>query len=188
MCQHHTRNPFHCIVPPFMVDKIVDASETKRKAFANSVATSFNDELFRKKRAVLTEMSNKKMRAVLNAAMEGMLPAVAPAKKATAKAAKKKPAPKRRIYDAKHTEDQRKLPGKLARREGQKPVRDKDVNNVYDNCGHTWNFYYENLNRNSIDGKGLTMINSVHFGNNFENAFWEGTQMVYGDGGQVFKS
>lgn len=190
MCQHcHTRNPFHCIVPPFMVEKIQDAAgDSKRSMFAGSVTTRFNDELFRRKRTLLTEMSGKAMNTVLSTAMESMVQAMAPAKKAAAKGTKKKPTPKRKVYDAQHTNDQRKLPGKLVRKEGGKPVADKDVNNIYDNCGHTWNLYYDQFNRNSIDGKGLTLINSVHFGTNFENAFWEGTQMVYGDGGQVFKS
>jgi Zn-dependent metalloprotease len=171
-----------------MVEKIQDAGETRRSMFTGSVNTSFNDELFRTKRTLLTEMNGKEMQSVLSSALDSMVEAMAPAKRAAAKAAKKKPVPKRKVYDAQHTNDQRNLPGKLVRKEGQKPVADKDVNNIYDNCGHTWSLFYEQFNRDSINGKGLVMINSVHFGTNFGNAFWEGTQMVYGDGGQVFKS
>lgn len=189
MCQSgNQRNPFHCIIPPFMVDKVQDASETKRAAFSSSINTEFHDELFRKKRTVLSEMNTNEMKAVLTTSFETLTAAMAPAKKATAKKAKSKPAPKRKVYDANHSNDQRKLPGKLVRKEGQQAVADADVNNIYDNCGRTWNLYYDQFGRNSIDGKGLPMINTVHFGTNFENAFWEGTQMVYGDGGQVFKS
>ena len=51
MCTNcNTRNPFHCIVPPYMVEKIEVASETTRSLFAGSINTKFNDELFRKKK------------------------------------------------------------------------------------------------------------------------------------------
>ena len=173
----NTRNPFHCIIPPFMVEKIESASETKKSLFAGSVNTHFNDEMFRKKRTLLTEMNGKQMKSVLNTTFNTMVTGFG-----ATKAAKKKAAPNRKVYDAKNSDDQKDLPGKLMRKEGQRPVKDKDVNNIYDNCGHTWDFYYTQLKRNSVDDKGLPLINSVHFGTNFGNAFWEGTQMVYGDG------
>jgi len=193
MCNNCSiRNPIHCIIPPYMVDKIEVAGATKRSLFEGSVNTKFNAELFRKKRTLLTEMNGKQMKAVLTTSVGNLVQALAPAKTAakTSKAGKKAPKlkPKRMVYDAKNTNDQKDLPGKLMRKEGQKPVKDKDVNNIYDNCGHTWDFYYNEFKRNSVDGKGLPLINSVHFGTNFGNAFWEGTQMVYGDGDEVFKS
>jgi Zn-dependent metalloprotease len=177
-----------------MVDKIVKAGETKRSLFEGSINTKFNAELFRKKRAVLTEMSGKQMKAVLTTAVGNMVQAMAPAKKAAkaktkaGKIVKTTPTPNRMVYDAQNTNDQKALPGKLMRKEGQKATTDKDVNNIYDNCGYVWNFYFDEFKRNSVDDKGLPLINSVHFGTNFGNAFWEGTQMVYGDGDQVFKS
>lgn len=42
--------------------------------------------------------------------------------------------------------------------------------------------FYALFGRNSIDGCGMTLISSVHYGSNFNNAFWNGTQMTYGDG------
>ncbi len=188
MCNScHPRNPFHCIVPPFMVEKIETAGATRKSLFAASVNTHFNDELFRKKRTVLTEMNGKQMKSVLNTTFNAMVTGFA-ATGTKSKTAAKKAAPNRKVYDAKNSDDQKDLPGKLIRKEGQKPVSDKDVNNIYDNCGHTWDFYFSQYKRNSIDDKGLPLINSVHFGTNFGNAFWEGTQMVYGDGDAVFKS
>jgi hypothetical protein len=35
--------------------------------------------------------------------------------------------------------------------------------------------------RDSIDGLGMRIISSVHFGSGFNNAYWDGSQMVYGD-------
>ena len=45
-------------------------------------------------------------------------------------------------------------------------------------------FYSQVFNRNSIDGAGMGMISSIHYGTNYNNAFWNGSQMTYGDGDQ----
>ncbi|MBA3592617.1 MAG: M4 family metallopeptidase [Polaromonas sp.] len=74
------------------------------------------------------------------------------------------------------------LPGKPARAEGDKPVRDKAVNQVYDNTGITLDFFLKVFGRNSIDNRGMRVNSAVHFGKNFSNAMWTGEQMVYGDG------
>ncbi|MEI8146275.1 MAG: M4 family metallopeptidase [Alphaproteobacteria bacterium] len=48
-------------------------------------------------------------------------------------------------------------------------------------------FYQTVFGRNSIDGRGMTLLSSVHYGVGYNNAFWTGGQMVYGDGdGQIF--
>ena len=205
MChRHQLPNRFQCIVPPYMTEKIALAAPVRRSLFAGSIKTKFNDELFRRKRTLLTQMDTKEMSIVLKSSLGTVMTAVAegrlakapalalaaarPAKKAARSTAAAAPGPKRMIYDAEHSEQQTGLPGTLKRKEGQRPVADKDVNNIYDNSGHTWNFYFSQFSRDSVDGKGLSLIHSVHFGNSYENAFWEGTQMVYGDGGQVFKS
>ncbi|WP_100332045.1 M4 family metallopeptidase [Bacillus xiapuensis] len=48
--------------------------------------------------------------------------------------------------------------------------------------------YYKNVhNRNSWDGNGATIRSTVHYGKGYNNAFWNGSQMVYGDGdGRIF--
>lgn len=76
------------------------------------------------------------------------------------------------------------LPGKSARTEGGKPVRDAAVNQVYDNTGITLDFFLKVFGRNSIDNRGMRVTSAVHFGRNFSNAMWTGEQMVYGDGDQ----
>src|SRR5258708_21914112 len=48
-------------------------------------------------------------------------------------------------------------------------------------------FYSQVFRRHSIDGAGMSMISSVHYGANYNNAFWNGSQMTYGDGdGSIF--
>jgi Zn-dependent metalloprotease len=91
---------------------------------------------------------------------------------------------RRTVYDA---QNKSKLPGKLVRGEDSKASADKAVNQAYDGAGATYDFYREILQRNSIDNKGLRIDSTVHYQNKFNNAFWNGQQMVYGDGdGKLF--
>lgn len=90
----------------------------------------------------------------------------------------------RTIYDAGHS---RSLPGQQARSEGEPATGDREVNEAYDDLGQTWRFYNEVFDRNSIDDQGLPLAGSVHYGQDYQNAFWNGREMVFGDGdGQVF--
>jgi Zn-dependent metalloprotease len=96
------------------------------------------------------------------------------------------PTSQRTVYDAEHG-GRLSLPGRLVRAEGDPPSSDTAVNEAYDGAGTTYEFYRDVYERNSIDGNGLELVSSVHYGNRYENAFWDGAQMVYGDGGgQLF--
>jgi vibriolysin len=74
------------------------------------------------------------------------------------------------------------LPGTLRRSEGQAASADVDINAAYDNTGDTYNAYQNFWNRDSYDNAGALLKSSVHYSSNYCNAFWNGTQMVYGDG------
>ncbi|MGW2826735.1 M4 family metallopeptidase [Streptomyces sp. NPDC001443] len=92
--------------------------------------------------------------------------------------------PRRTVYDAEHRQN---LPGELRRAEGQAEVSDTSVNHAYDGLGATFGFYLQILSRVSIDGYGLPLVASVHYLEDYNNAFWDGRQMVFGDGdGQIF--
>lgn len=92
---------------------------------------------------------------------------------------------RRTIYDAGHSQ---RLPGKLVRAEGAADSGDGAVNHAYDGLGQTFKFYKEAYGRNSIDNNGLRLDASVHYGNAYNNAFWNGRQMVFGDGdGVIFR-
>ncbi|PTB64580.1 matellopeptidase-like protein [Trichoderma citrinoviride] len=97
---------------------------------------------------------------------------------------------KRSIYDAGHTSSESKLPGKLVRGEGNKEAQDKSVNEAYDNVGTVLQFYKDKFKWISIDNKNSDVISSVHFGEMYENAFWdtEERQMVFGDGGEFLSN
>ena len=88
----------------------------------------------------------------------------------------------RTAYDAQNGST---LPGKLVRGEGAKPTSDVAVNEAYDYAGDTYDFYDQVFGRNSVDGRGMRLDSSVHYRVKFNNAFWNGTQMVYGDGDGV---
>jgi Zn-dependent metalloprotease len=94
------------------------------------------------------------------------------------------PTKQRTIYDAKNGS---MLPGTVARIEGSRNVKDVAVNEAYDGLGATWNFFWSVFQRNSINGEGLHLDASVHYRQNYDNAFWDGHQMVFGDGdGRLF--
>ncbi|TKH46740.1 bacillolysin [Paenibacillus terrae] len=46
----------------------------------------------------------------------------------------------------------------------------------------TYDYYKDKFGRNSIDGRGLQLRSTVHYGSRYNNAFWNGSQMTYGDG------
>ena len=46
----------------------------------------------------------------------------------------------------------------------------------------TWDFYKTTFGRNGIFGNGTGSFNRVHYGQNYVNAFWDGSKMTYGDG------
>jgi vibriolysin len=77
------------------------------------------------------------------------------------------------------------LPGSLLRTESQAPVSDAVANQAHDNAGYVYDYYLARHGRDSFDAKGGTITSSVHYSKNYVNAFWNGTQMVYGDGDGV---
>ena len=85
----------------------------------------------------------------------------------------------RTIYNAQNTKH---LPGSIVRVEGDGPVNDPAVNEAYDGLGWTHHFYKQIYERNSIDDQGMPLDAAVHFGSNYDNAFFNGEFMVFGDG------
>ncbi|MCL4106323.1 UNVERIFIED_CONTAM: hypothetical protein GTU68_003484 [Idotea baltica] len=50
----------------------------------------------------------------------------------------------------------------------------------------TYDFFWNNFSRNSIDGNGFQLVSYIHYDNNYVNAFWDGQRMTYGDGNGSF--
>ena len=91
---------------------------------------------------------------------------------------------RRTIYDA---ENGFMLPGRDVRHESDGPTTDVAVNEAFDGLGATYDYYFEVHGRDSIDARGLPLDATVHYRRAFNNAFWNGRQMVFGDGdGELF--
>lgn len=85
----------------------------------------------------------------------------------------------RKVYSANNTSS---IPGTLKRSEGQAPTSDVDVNAAYDGTGDAYEAYNNFWGRDSYNNAGAQLVSSVHYSTNYCNAYWDGTQMVYGDG------
>lgn len=156
-CKLCERNPLHCILPPHVLDRMLDHTDKKIREIARE-----NLGAAAAMRAVRSVMPTRSLTA-LGGLSSGKY---------------------REVYDAKNMTG---LPGKLVRAEGGKKSKDKTVNQAYDGAGDTYDFYKTVLGRDSLDGQGLRLVSTVHVGEDFNNAFWNGSQMAYGDGdGQVF--
>ena len=70
--------------------------------------------------------------------------------------------------------------------EGQRKAPSIFAREAYQYSGTTYDFYKEIFDRNSIDDQGMRLDSTVRYGFKYSNAFWNRSQMVYGDGMVVF--
>jgi Zn-dependent metalloprotease len=89
----------------------------------------------------------------------------------------------RQVFDA---QGRTFLPGMLLRDEDDPPSGDQQANQAYDNLGIAMQFYKDVLGRDSVNGRGMRIDASVHYGFRFANAMWTGEQMIVGDGDGQF--
>jgi Zn-dependent metalloprotease len=143
-----------CILPPYMLKQIVDQGSSEQREWA--VRTLRLSDQIRSQRLALASTL------------------MAPEQHVVAGGVKR-----RTVYDAQQGST---LPGSIVRNEGDLDGSDPAVNEAYTGAGATYDLYWEIYQRNSIDDKGMTIESSVHYQKNYDNAFWNGSQMVYGDG------
>jgi Zn-dependent metalloprotease len=156
MClnRHH---PIQCILPPYISDKIIDQADIP---LSESLDNDFRNYRFRSDRKFFS--------ALPEAGMEMM---------AITKKKALKPRPIIEIYSAgkKYSLPGKKLtPAAIA--------KDKEAKLVKNGVKRTWDFYFNLFKRNSIDGSGMALVNTVHYGKRYNNAIWNGRQMIFGDG------
>lgn len=159
MTTHGGSEPVFCtIVPPHVLDKL---SQAEDPALAGPARRTLQRDAY--------ERTQRRLTTVLGASA---VPAEADGK------------PQRTIYDARHGTD---LPGRKVRGEGEDPGRDATVNRAYAGLGATFELLLTAYQRDSIDGNGLPLDATVHYDRDYNNAFWNGEQMVFGDGdGEIF--
>ncbi|MFJ3903527.1 M4 family metallopeptidase [Streptomyces sp. NPDC090025] len=150
--------PVHCaIVPPHILKRL---AESDNPAFAAAAA-----------RTIAVDQELRTARAAAPGAEAGP-DSPAPGK------------PHRTVYDARHGTE---LPGVRVREEGGAAIDDNTANRAYAGLGATFDFFLKAYGRDSIDGAGMPLLASVHFDEKYDNAFWNGEQMVFGDGdGELF--
>jgi Zn-dependent metalloprotease len=68
------------------------------------------------------------------------------------------------------------------RTEGSRRSGDPAVDEAYELAGRTYDYFRRNHGRRSLDDRGLRLESTVHYGAHFNNAHWNGRQMIYGDG------
>lgn len=91
---------------------------------------------------------------------------------------------RRQVSDARSREE---LPGVPVRGEGDPSAGDPAVDEAYDGLGAFYAFLEAAYGRSSLDGAGFGLEATVHYGREYDNAFWEGSRVVFGDGdGEVF--
>ncbi len=147
--------PHNCFVPPYMLREISQNGTQAQQAHARmNMASSWQ---FRVSRAATT----------------GALTALEADDLAVSTVME------RLVFDAEHGT---LLPGRLVLGEGDPPSHDVSVNEAYEGAGATYELYKDVYDRNSIDDRGMPISSSVHYGIGYDNAFWNGRQMVYGDG------
>jgi Zn-dependent metalloprotease len=160
------RSSIACIVPPDILAAIIrEGTEEQRSSALDTLAT---DQTFRQIRASLAA---------------SLVTSPTPVRGITGG---KGGEPHRTVYDQHHSMSPEL--GTVVRAEGQPPVSDKQVNEAYDGLGATYVFYWEVFQRNSIDAQGMPILGLVHYGDKYDNAFWDGEgHMYFGDGdGNMF--
>lgn len=148
------QHPVNCIIPPHMLKNIAEkgSSYSSKKAVMTLVST----EQLRGRRVGITSVAK-------------MFPSPG---EGTGKK-------NRIVYNAANGLT---LPGLILRKEGDPPVADAAANEAYEGCGATYDLFHDVYQRNSVDGRGLKLESTVHYQESYDNAFWDGRQMVYGDG------
>jgi Zn-dependent metalloprotease len=169
MCKNHF-SPAQCILPPYLTDKLVDSPDQNIAKIA--INTKFRSFRFRSDREFFKDTS---------VAEQNILCAVAkkPAKTATLKM---------EVYNC--AKKASTTGAALLWKSGTATLpKDKDAKNVIAAGTGTWNFYYDLFGRNSVDNLGMTIQQYIHYDKKYDNAFWDGRRMIFGDGdGTIFGS
>ncbi|KAA6437023.1 M4 family metallopeptidase [Dyadobacter flavalbus] len=169
MCNHDSHNPVRCIIPPYISEKLL--SEASKRKLPDVVNDALRNSRFRSDRSFFSKL-NETQRSVFNPPSKPL----------------KKPAMKMHVYDMQH--DTVLGDAKLIWQNGKSRTGlDKDATNVIEAGTATWKLYFEIFGRNSVDNLGMILKHYIHYGNQYDNAFWDGMRMVYGDGdGKIFDS
>ena len=148
----HQHSPVNCFVPPHILKNIATKGTVSQRNMA--ITTLKTSEQMRGQRQALADFTAAAFRVTVGGK-------------------------ERIVYDAKNGSS---LPGTIVRREDDPASTDVAVNEAFDGSGVTYDLYKNIYERNSIDNSGMRLDSTVHYQKGYDNAFWNGEQMVYGDG------
>jgi bacillolysin len=91
---------------------------------------------------------------------------------------------RRATYDAGNAQQQSALPGTLFTDSDDiwNAARHPAAVDAHSYADVTDDYYLATFGRNSLDNNGMQIVSSVHFKRRYNNAFWNGSQVTYGDG------
>jgi Zn-dependent metalloprotease len=160
-----SRNSLHCIIPPYMVDKL---------------ETNKDDRISRM--GLSNKLESAKLRFERNFIRKLPMTARETLIRGKTNVSKIKTKPTIEVYDSEHQKVKQ-----WKRISSPATAQDISVKRAYRGAEITWKLYHQIFNRNSLDDRGMPLIQNVHYGSRYGNAFWDGSQMTYGDGdGRVF--
>ena len=145
-------HPILCIIPPHMLESLAENGTPAQR------------EMALRNLAAAASVRGEREAAAQFAALAG-----------TVSATRKE----RLVYDGQNSSI---LPGRLVRAEDDPASEDVAVNEAFDGAGATYDLFKEVYGRNSMDDRGMRIISTVHHRRGYDNAFWNGSQMAYGDG------
>lgn len=180
MCLHHHRHSILCIVPPHMLRVLERRGDPQVAEMARELLADSRDVRITRAQFQTGPMLRDPDRPV--GFVTETFAATATAMAAPAAAARNL---NRQIHDGGNSAT---LPGNPVRSEGDPATGDPSADQAYDGAGAVYDLYFNEFNRDSLDGKGMPLVATVHHRRNYNNAFWNGTQMAYGDGDGVIFS
>ncbi|MFF5703608.1 M4 family metallopeptidase [Streptomyces sp. NPDC012794] len=144
--------PVNCIIPPYILEKLMESEDSEVRRAA--LDTLLTTARLRGERAVRSAFTGPSAASPGNA--------------------------RRTVFDCERSEF---LPDAvLARSEDGPESPDEAVNQAFEGLGLTRDFYQEVFQRNSIDDRGMRLNGFIHYGEKINNAFWDGQEMLFGDG------
>lgn len=152
------------IVPPHLLERVArTGSAEDRESALRTLAIDHSIRALRIQNAALGRAAPRRLGAVHGATGQ----------------------PQRVIYDAQHQTDTHATV--VLRSEAAAAAADPAANEAYDGLGDTYGMYWSAFQRDSIDDMGMGLLGEVHFGEDYDNAFWDGERMMFGDGdGRLF--
>lgn len=148
-----------CIIPPVLLEELArKGTDEERDALLRTLSLDASLRTARVHNSLVGAPANRT--TVLQSATAG--------------------SPQRTIYDC-HGQEPTTTPEQV-RAEGDPESGDDAVNEAYDGLGATYRFYWDQFKRDSIDDQGMPLHGWVHYGRDYDNAFWDGEEMVFGDG------